>query len=256
MINALRSALYLAVQVITVIPYALVLMLFAVAPLHWRYWFAAGWPRFMIWCARWICGIRWQLKGTEHLPDGPAILLSKHQSTWETFFLLSYMPRELCYVFKRELLWLPFFGWGIGLLRMIHIDRTRGRDAFESVVTQGKRKLEEGRWIIMFPEGTRVPRGQSGKYKTGGTRLAIRTGAPVVPIAVDSARVWPKRPWIKQPGLVTVSIGPAIASTNHDPDSLMQEVEHWIEGEMRRLDPQAYSASAPNARKTSSARAA
>jgi 1-acyl-sn-glycerol-3-phosphate acyltransferase len=245
MVNALRSALFLIIQVVTVVPYALALLMLAPAPLHWRYRFATGWTRFMIGCARWVCGIRWQLQGAEHLPDGPAILLSKHQSTWETFFFVSYMPRELCYVFKRELLWLPFFGWGIGLLRMIHIDRSRGRDAFESVVTQGQRKLAEGRWIIMFPEGTRIPRGQRGRYKTGGTRLALRTGAPVVPIAVDSARAWPKRPWIKQPGLITVSIGPPIDPQGHDPDSLMQAVESWIEAEMQRLDPAPGTASPP-----------
>ncbi|MEY4862878.1 MAG: hypothetical protein RLZ51_973 [Pseudomonadota bacterium] len=239
MLNALRSALFLAIQVLTVIPYALALLLLAPAPLRWRYRFAIGWPRAMIVVARWVCGIRWQIRGLEHLPQGQAILLSKHQSTWETFFLIAYMPRELCFVFKRELLWLPFFGWGIALLDMIHIDRAKGRDAFESVVRQGLRKLEQGSWIIMFPEGTRMPRGQRGKYKTGGSRLAIRTGAPVVPIAVDSARAWPKRPWIKQPGLITVSIGPPIASAHHDADSLMQEVESWIEDEMQRLDPQA-----------------
>jgi 1-acyl-sn-glycerol-3-phosphate acyltransferase len=244
MLNALRSALFLAIQVATVIPYALALLLLAPAPLHWRYRFAIGWPRAMIAVARGVCGIRWQVKGLENLPKGQAILLSKHQSTWETFFLIAHMPRELCFVFKRELLWLPFFGWGIGLLDMIHINRSRGRDAFESVVGQGQRKLDQGRWIIMFPEGTRVPRGRRGKYKTGGTRLAVRTGAPVVPIAVDSGRCWPKRPWIKQPGLITVSIGPVIQSSGHDADSLMQQVETWIETEMQRADPQAYVRSA------------
>jgi 1-acyl-sn-glycerol-3-phosphate acyltransferase len=187
-----------------------------------------------------ICGIRWQVKGWEHLPNGPAVLLSKHQSTWETFFYISYMPKELCFVFKRELLWVPFFGWGIGLLKMIHIDRSQGRDAFESVVQQGQRKLDEGRWIIMFPEGTRIPRGRRGKYKSGGSRLAIRTAAPVIPMAVNSAACWPKRPWIKRPGLITVSIGPPIASDGLSPEQLSTAVEHWIEAEMRRIDPDAY----------------
>jgi 1-acyl-sn-glycerol-3-phosphate acyltransferase len=150
------------------------------------------------------------------------------------------MPKELCFVFKRELLWVPFFGWGIGLLKMIHIDRSQGRDAFESVVQQGQRKLDEGRWIIMFPEGTRIPRGRRGKYKSGGSRLAIRTAAPVIPMAVNSAACWPKRPWIKRPGLITVSIGPPIASDGLSPEQLSTAVEHWIEAEMRRIDPDAY----------------
>jgi 1-acyl-sn-glycerol-3-phosphate acyltransferase len=237
---ALRSALFLLFQAITVVPYGILCLLMAPLPLHVRYRVTTGWPRLVLWAARVICGIRWQVKGWEHLPNGPAVLLSKHQSTWETFFYISYMPRELCFVFKRELLWVPFFGWGIGLLKMIHIDRSQGRDAFESVVQQGQRKLDEGRWIIMFPEGTRIPRGRRGKYKSGGSRLAIRTAAPVIPMAVNSAACWPKRPWIKRPGLITVSIGPPIASDGLSPEQLSTAVEHWIEAEMRRIDPDAY----------------
>lgn len=171
---ALRSVLFLLFQAVTVVPYGILCLLMAPLPLHVRYRVTTGWPRIVLWAARVICGIRWQVKGWENLPNGPAVLLSKHQSTWETFFYISYMPKELCFVFKRELLWVPFFGWGIGLLKMIHIDRSQGRDAFESVVQQGQRKLDEGRWIIMFPEGTRIPRGRRGKYKSGGSRLAIR----------------------------------------------------------------------------------
>jgi 1-acyl-sn-glycerol-3-phosphate acyltransferase len=237
---ALRSALFLLFQAITVVPYGILCLLMAPLPLHVRYRVTTGWPRLVLWAARVICGIRWQVKGWENLPNGPAVLLSKHQSTWETFFYISYMPRELCFVFKRELLWVPFFGWGIGLLKMIHIDRSQGRDAFESVVQQGQRKLDEGRWIIMFPEGTRIPRGRRGKYKSGGSRLAIRTAAPVIPMAVNSAACWPKRPWIKRPGLITVSIGPPIASDGLSPEQLSTAVEHWIEAEMRRIDPDAY----------------
>jgi 1-acyl-sn-glycerol-3-phosphate acyltransferase len=237
---ALRSALFLLFQAITVVPYGILCLLMAPLPLHVRYRVTTGWPRLVLWAARVICGIRWQVKGWEHLPNGPAVLLSKHQSTWETFFYISYMPRELCFVFKRELLWVPFFGWGIGLLKMIHIDRSQGRDAFESVVQQGQRKLDEGRWIIMFPEGTRIPRGRRGKYKSGGSRLAIRTAAPVIPMAVSSAACWPKRPRIKRPGLITVSIGPPIASDGLSPEQLSTAVEHWIEAEMRRIDPDAY----------------
>lgn len=237
---ALRSALFLLFQAVTVVPYGILCLLMAPLPLHVRYKVTTGWPRIVLWAARVICGIRWQVKGWENLPNGPAVLLSKHQSTWETFFYVSYMPKELCFVFKRELLWVPFFGWGIGLLKMIHIDRSQGRDAFESVVQQGQRKLDEGRWIIMFPEGTRIPRGRHGKYKSGGSRLAIRTAAPVIPMAVNSAACWPKRPWIKRPGLITVSIGPPIDSDGLSPDQLNTEVERWIEAEMRRIDPDAY----------------
>ncbi|MEZ5659684.1 MAG: lysophospholipid acyltransferase family protein [Burkholderiaceae bacterium] len=243
---ALRSLTYMAFQVLTVIPYALMCLLCAPLPLHWRYRITIGWPSMCVWAARVILGIRWQVRGAENLPDGPAILLSKHQSTWETLFYPSYMPRELCFVFKRELLWLPFFGWGIGLLDMIHIDRRRSTDAFEQVVRQGADKLAQGRWIIMFPEGTRTPVGRQGRYKTGGSRLAIRTGTPVVPIAVDSGRCWPRNAFLKTPGLVTVSIGPPIDPEGHQPDTLIRAVESWIETEMRELHPEAYRASADN----------
>jgi 1-acyl-sn-glycerol-3-phosphate acyltransferase len=237
---AIRSALFVLAQFVTVVPWALGCLLLAPFPLSVRYRFTMGWPRMVIWFARVLCGIRWQVRGREHLPDGPAVLLSKHQSTWETFFYPSYLPRELCYVFKRELLWIPFFGWGIGLLRMIHIDRGQGRDAFESVVRQGQRRLDEGAWIIMFPEGTRTPVGSQGKYKSGGARLAVRTGAPVVPIAVNAGECWPKRRFVKTPGLVTVSIGPPIETAGREPDRVNAEAECWIEAEMRRISPHAY----------------
>src|SRR5690606_3392600 len=200
----LRSALLLAFEIVTVVPLALFVLLAAPLPLHWRYRIAVLWPRMVIWGAQAICGIRWRVLGAENLPDGPAILLSKHQSTWETLFFPTWMPRELCYVFKRELLYLPFFGWGIGLLDMIHIDRSRGNDAFEQVANQGARKLAEDRWIIIFPEGTRTRAGSQGKYKTGGARLAVRTGAPVVPIAVNSGEFWPRRTFVLRPGTITV----------------------------------------------------
>jgi 1-acyl-sn-glycerol-3-phosphate acyltransferase len=199
----------------------------------------------VLWAARTLLGIRWQVRGLDNLPDGPAVLLSKHQSTWETFFFVSWMPRQLCFVFKRELLWIPFFGWGIGLLNMIHIDRRKGRDAFGSVVAQGKQVLADGRWIILFPEGTRTPVGSQGQYKSGGARLALRTGAPVVPIAVNAGECWPKRRFVKTPGLVTVSIGPLIQTAGRRPEAINVEVERWIEAEMRRISPHAYRSPEP-----------
>jgi 1-acyl-sn-glycerol-3-phosphate acyltransferase len=137
----------------------------------------------------------------------------------------------LAYVFKRELLYVPFFGWAIGKLDMIHIDRSQRAKAFAKVVEQGKALLAKGVWVIMFPEGA---------YKSGGTRLAVATGAPVIPIAVTSAKCWPRRAFVKFSGVVDVSIGQPIPSAGRDADELMAEVENWIEAEMRRLDPDAY----------------
>ncbi|HVL58351.1 MAG TPA: lysophospholipid acyltransferase family protein [Burkholderiaceae bacterium] len=242
--QALRSLLFLLFMTVTVIPYALLCLLWAPLPLHRRYALTVGWPRLVMAALRSLCGLRWQVLGHEHLPDGPAIILSKHQSTWETFFYPTYMPREVCYVFKRELLYLPFFGWGLALLDMIHIDRRRGRDAFESMVAQGVQKLAQGRWIIIFPEGTRTPVGSQGRYKTGGARLAVRTNTPVVPIAVNSGEFWPKKKFIKRPGTITVSIGKPILPAGKTAEQLNDEVEHWIEREMRRISPHAYNTEA------------
>ena len=170
------------------------------------------------------------------------MLLVKHQAAWETFTMPAIMPHPLAYVFKKELLYVPFFGWAMGRLDMIHIDRSQRAAAFNKVVQQGKDLLAKGIWIIMFPEGTRIPRGEKGKYRSSGTRLAIECGAPVIPIAVTSAKCWPRKAFVKRPGIVDISIGPAIPSVGRKPDELMREVEDWIEAEMRRLDPEAYPA--------------
>jgi len=236
----LRSLLYALFLAVTVIPYAFACLLWSFLPLHQRYRLTVGWPRLAVWGARVICGIRWQVKGWENLPDGPAVLLSKHQSAWETLFFPAYMPRDLCFVYKRELHKVPFFGWGLALLRMIPIDRARGRDAFDQVVAQGKLRLAEGRWPILFPEGTRVAPGQTARFKMGGALLASRTGAVVIPVAVNSGECWRRNAFVKRPGLITVSIGPVIPSAGLTPEQLNEKVQTWIEDEMRRLNPERY----------------
>ncbi len=242
---ALRSLLFLIFATLTVIPFAVMSVLILPLPLHWRYFLVIKWTALVVWGARFFCGIRWEMKGTANLPDGPCVLLSKHQSAWETMFIPSHMPREVCFVYKRELHWVPFFGWGIASLKMIHIDRGHGRGAFESVVAQGTQRLAEGRWIIMFPEGTRVPVGERRPYKQGGTRLAARIGVPVVPIAHNAGHCWPRNSFIKKPGLVTVSIGPPISSDGKSSEALMSEVERWIETEVTRLGPNRERADGP-----------
>jgi len=173
------------------------------------------------------------------------VLAPKHQSTWETFALPVLMPHPLSYVFKRELLWIPFFGWAIGSLDMVHIDRSRRSEAWAKVAEQGRRYMAKGNWVIMFPEGTRTPRGSQGAYRAGGARLAIATGVPIVPIAVTSARCWPRKSLLLRPGIIDVAVGPPIASEGREADELMREVETWVEAAMRRLDPEAYPPQAP-----------
>jgi 1-acyl-sn-glycerol-3-phosphate acyltransferase len=248
LLAALRSAVFVLFMTVTVIPWALAVLAASVfvrgAPL---YWMCVGWLRVVIWGARWICGVRHRVHGLEHLPTAAqgreAVLLApKHQSTWETFALPTIMPHPLAYVFKRELLMIPFFGWAMGRLDMIHIDRSKRTEAWHKVAEQGRRLMAEGVWVIMFPEGTRTPRGGQGTYKTGAARLAIATGTPIVPIAVTSAKCWPRKSFLLRPGVIDVSIGRPIAVEGREPDEMMREVEHWIETEMRRLDPEAYAA--------------
>ena len=247
LLSAIRSLIFVLVLVVTVIPWALGVLLLSIFrrgdPVYWA---CANWLKVAIWSARWICGIRWRIHGMENLPPASdrragVVLLSKHQSTWETFAYPALLSHPLAYVFKRELLYVPFFGWAMARMDMIHIDRGRRTEAWNKVLNQGKRLGAQGNWVIMFPEGTRIARGQVGDYKTGGTRLAIEAGLPVVPIAATAARCWPRKSFLLKPGVVDISIGRQIPSTGRQPGELMTEVKDWIESEMRRLDPQAYA---------------
>ena len=243
--HGLRSFLFVVFMTVTVAPWALAVLVLSVfvrgGPV---YWLCVAWLRTAIWGAKVICGVHARLHGMQRLPDGPLVLLPKHQSTWETFAFPGLMPRPLAYVFKRELLYLPFFGWAMARLDMIHIDRSKRSEAWAKVANQGRRLLSSGHWVIMFPEGTRTPRGKHGAYKAGATRLALATGTPVVPIAVTSARCWPRKSLLLRPGTIEISIGAPIPSAGREPEELMREIEAWIEAEMRRLDPEAYAIAA------------
>jgi 1-acyl-sn-glycerol-3-phosphate acyltransferase len=241
MLFRLRALLLLTVMTVTVIPWAFVVLAAWVGSRDLRFRLCVMWTRFVIHAARLICGLRWQVQGWEHLPAGGAIVLPKHQSTWETFWLVTFLPRRLNFVYKRELHLIPFFGWGIASVGMISIDRSRGQDAFGQLVEQGRAHLAQGEWIVIFPEGTRTPPGSTRRYKTGGARLAVTTGTPVVPIAVNSGEFWPRGPLIRRPGTITVSIGPTIAVQGRSAESVAADVESWIETEMRRIAPHRYT---------------
>ena len=239
--SAIRSALFLLWMTVTVVPWGTFAVLASIfvrgRPI---YAICAGWLKATVWGCRVICGVRARVHGRENLPDAAVVVLPKHQSTWETFAFPTIMPRPLCYVFKRELLYIPFFGWAMARMDLIHIDRSKRAEAWSKVAEQGRKYMAEGKWVIMFPEGTRSARGGKGTYKVGGTRLAVETGHPVLPIAVTSARCWPRKSFVLTQGVIDVSIGKPIPSTGRRPDELMAEVEAWIEAEMRRLDPAAY----------------
>jgi 1-acyl-sn-glycerol-3-phosphate acyltransferase len=238
-----RSCLFFLFQVISLAIWAtLFLLIGPFLPLRKRYFFAMRWPAMMIWAARVILNIRYEVKGAENIPDGPVILLSKHESAWETFFYPSYFTTPLCFVFKRELLRIPFFGWGIALLKMVAIDRGDGNAAFNQILSQAKDVLFQGRrWMVFFPEGTRVLPGHHLRFKTGGTRLAVAVQCPVLPIAMNSGDLWPRQSFIKQPGVITVSIGPALLPEGEDASTLMAKVEAWIQDEMKQISPHRFS---------------
>ncbi len=246
----IRSLLFVLYLIVLTPPYACAcFIVFPFMSADQRFRFVRGWPRLVVAGARWICGIDYRLEGTEQfdpMMDKPVVLLSKHQSAWETVAYMALMPKPLCFVFKRELLLVPFFGWALGMLKMVHIDRKDGPRAFSQAAIQGRERLAEGAWIIMFPEGTRTRSGlEKPRYKSGGARLAVETGAWVIPMAVNSGRLWPRNSFLKYPGTVTISVGPPIASANKTADQLNQEVEHWIERDMRRIDPQSYRSGSP-----------
>ena len=243
----LRSSLVFLWMALTVIPLASLIILatpFSSADARWWY-LARPWLRGAIAAVRLIGRVDYTVSGEEWLPDSNdnqrIILCPKHQSTWETFFFASRMPHPLAYVFKRELLFIPFFGWAMACLNMIHIDRSARGEAWNKVASLGERLMDRGKWVIMFPEGTRSERGKSGSYKTGAARLSIATNASIIPIAVSSGRCWPRKSFRFIPGTISVSIGrPISPQMGESSADLMERVSLWIENEMRRIDPDAY----------------
>lgn len=233
---ALRSTLFAAfLIIITPVFAAIALLSFPLPPLT-RYRIITVWTHWVMWAARVICGIRYRVIGREHIPDQPCIILAKHQSAWETMAFQLIFPPQV-WVLKRELLLVPFFGWGLAMLWPIAIDRSSRRKALQQMIEQGRQRLDAGFCIVIFPEGTRVAPGQRGQYRPGGARLALRTATPVLPVAHNAGLYWRRNAFLKYPGLITVSIGAPIAPENtDDPLALMQRVEHWIETEIPQLD--------------------
>jgi 1-acyl-sn-glycerol-3-phosphate acyltransferase len=233
-VRLLRSSLFLLVQSLTAGLFGfLSLFLFFLPPVR-RNRLIASWAHFMMWLARLLVGIRYKVTGLEHLPAGPAVILAKHQSAWETIAFQVIFP-PVCFVLKRELLRIPFFGWGLAMTSPIAIDRGAGREALKQIEAQGKARLAAGLWVVTFPEGTRIAPGQKGNYQIGGAWLAAKAGAPVVPVAHNAGRFWGKQAFLKHPGEIQVVIGPAIATVGRKPTEVNAEVEAWIEAEMARL---------------------
>lgn len=234
MIAFLRSSLYALFQLVTTPVFAVLGLLLFPLPLSARYRFISTWSRLMLAGAEEILDIRYRVLGAENLPPPPFIVLAKHQSAWETLAFQAIFPPQV-WVVKRELLWIPFFGWGLALLAPIAIDRAAGPRALKQLLEQGRERLARRFCIVIFPEGTRVAPGSRGKYQVGGAWLAVKTATPVLPVAHNAGELWRRRAFIKRPGVVTVSIGAPIDTRSLTPDELIRRVEDWIEREMQRI---------------------
>ena len=229
-----RSVIYWLVSILWLAVVVTATLLAFPFSVHVRYAIASSWAKVSVELLRIICNVNYKVEGMENIPQGAAIVMAKHQSTWETLFMQKILPPQL-WVVKRELLRLPVFGWGLALCEPIAIDRSAGRKAVEQMVEQGKKKLDQGRWIIIFPEGTRVAPGKRNRYKIGGSILASQVDYPVVPIAHNAGEYWPRHSLIKWPGTITVAIGPAIKGFGRQPDDIKEEVETWIENKMEEI---------------------
>lgn len=246
--HLIRSLLFLVASALWTMIFGTLVVVAILLPLLVRFRIIWYYRRGFMWLTEHVLGITHEVRGRAYLPAEPAIILSKHQSAWETVALQDLVPeRTYCvFVLKKELLRLPFFGWGLAALQMISIDRSAGREALNLVVQQGSDRLRRGFWIIMFPEGTRVAPGHTRRYKQGGAYLAAQTGAKVVPVAHNAGECWPRNAFIKRPGHVVISIGPAIDTAGLTQDEINTRTEAWIEAEMRRLSPHRYPDAKPD----------
>jgi 1-acyl-sn-glycerol-3-phosphate acyltransferase len=226
-----RSALFWAGFALLIGIFAVLLLLSFPFPLEKRFVLTRAWSTLTI---RWlgsVCKLHYEVQGRENIPRQPGIVFSKHQSTWETLTLNFWFTPQ-SWVVKRELLWVPVFGWGMYMMHPIALNRGASKKAVEQLVEQGRERLEKGQWIIIFPEGTRIAPGKTGRYRIGGAVLAERTGCPVTPVAHNAGEFWPRRNFIKKPGVIQVRIGPPINSANRTAQEILAEAEHWIETQM------------------------
>lgn len=224
---------YVGLFVLT-IPFSVLAILLIPLPAVMRSRWVSGWAHAVMWWLKVTCNLRYEVTGREYIPATPSIILAKHQSAWETIALQSIFPPQV-WVLKRELLMIPFFGWGLWAVGSIPIDRSSGREALKKLVNHGKDRLKRGLWVVIFPEGTRTAPGVRGKYHIGGAWLASHTETAVVPVAHNAGRFWRKNSILKYPGVIQVVIGQPIDTTGLKPDAVNKQVEEWIEAEMLQL---------------------
>ncbi|MBI5450348.1 MAG: 1-acyl-sn-glycerol-3-phosphate acyltransferase [Gammaproteobacteria bacterium] len=237
-----RSLLFMLGMTVSAVIFAPLALLTFPLPLKQRFRFISLWARLNIWWLGITCRLYFRVEGREHIPPGPAIVLCKHQSAWETLVLQQLLPPQV-WLLKRELLWLPFFGWGLAMTRPIAIDRKAGRRAIEQLLEQGRQRLDDGMWVIIYPEGTRTAPGGKGRYAPGGALLAEHSAYPVLPVAHNAGEFWRRRGFIKYPGIITLVFGPVIDSAGRKAGDINSQAEQWIEMQMARITtrPELYS---------------
>jgi 1-acyl-sn-glycerol-3-phosphate acyltransferase len=248
--NAIRSTLFMAYAIVwSLLTIPLVMFGALVLRALWGYRAGRMWRLGMQWGVENLLGIRPKVIGLENMPAEPCVILAKHQSAWETMTVQDLVPKgAFCvFVLKKELLSIPLLGWGLAAMKMISIDRAAGKDALDQVVTQGRERLQQGFYVVLFPEGTRVPPGEKRRYKPGGAYLATHVGCKVVPVAHDAGELWPRQAFLKKPGTITMSVGPAFDATGMSEQEVNQRAEQWIEAEMRRIAPHRYPDAQRNA---------
>ncbi len=232
----LRSLLYFSCMVIITVILALPMILLSwMLPPKKVGWFGNTWGKINLWLLKYVCQLDYVVHGWENLPQQNAIIMAKHQSTWETMSLRGILPPQQAWILKRELMWIPVFGWALAISGSIGIDRSAGRRAIRQIIEQGIQRLHEGAWVIIFPEGTRTAPGERRKYGVGGALLAEKSGYPVIPIAHNAGVFWRRRDVRKYPGTIQLVIGPPIQSEGRSADEINQQVEEWIETTMANL---------------------
>jgi 1-acyl-sn-glycerol-3-phosphate acyltransferase len=232
----LGSILFTVCLFVTVPIYGTVALLTAPAPRPWTYGVAVAWVDAMLWLLHRLCGLDYRVEGLEHLPEQSSIVLMKHSSAWETLAQLKMFPRQT-WVLKRELMWVPILGWVIWLLAPIAIDRRGGSAAVQQVLDQGRERLRAGLWVVIFPEGTRVPAGQTRRYGLSGVLLANEMGLPVIPVAHNAGYFWPRRGWLKRRGTIRVVIGAPIDTRGVEPRLVNEQAQRWVEDTLARIAP-------------------
>ena len=230
----IKSLIFSIFMIITTVFFSTTALLLFPLSFEVRYGYVRWFAVWNVWLLKSLCGLHYEIEGKENIPPETSIIFSKHQSTWETMALQLIFPPQT-FVVKKELMWVPFFGWGLAVLKSIAIKRGSGRSAIKQVVQQGKERLKDGIWVVIFPEGTRVRPGQHIRYKLGGAILAAESGYPVVPVAHNSGEYWPKKQFLKKPGTIKIVIGPPISSKDRKPEQILAEAETWIETTMERI---------------------